>query len=84
MALELRGYANFYQHEFGVRTPSYELEMSFRSSWAGAGIFMGRDLQSQKCICSFQKAKSLSYNNVTLFGKTGLNEICVEKHFNAF
>ena len=21
---------------------------------------------------------------VTLFGKTGLNEICVEKHFNAF
>ena len=44
MALELRGYANFYQHEFGVRTPSSELETSFRSSWAGAGIF-SRDFQ---------------------------------------
>ena len=24
------------------------------------------------------------YQYVTLFGKTGLNEICIEKHFNAF
>ena len=36
-----------------------------------------------------EKKKKNSYvlftlTYVTLFGKTGLNEICVEKHFNAF